>query len=232
MLIEARDLQKIYQLSSEVSVAALRGVTLDIESGEFVAIMGQSGSGKSTLMQILGCLDKQSSGSYQLAGVDISSLDDDSLADLRSRKIGFVFQQFNLLPRMTALENVILPLVYAGQAQQQTRGVAALAAVELSDRADHWPNQLSGGQQQRAAIARALVNEPDLILADEPTGALDTKAGGEIMSLLASLNEAGKTVVLITHELYIAQYTKRIITIQDGRIVNDEANKSRKAERL
>jgi len=229
MLIEVKDLEKVYQLSSEVSVAALRGIMLSIESGEFVAIMGQSGSGKSTLMQILGCLDKQTSGSYHLAGVDISSLDDDSLADLRSRKIGFVFQQFNLLPRMTALENVILPLAYAGQSQQQTKGVAALAAVELGDRADHWPNQLSGGQQQRAAIARALVNEPDLILADEPTGALDTKAGGEIMSLLSSLNEAGKTVVLITHELYIAQYTRRIITLQDGRIVSDEANESRKA---
>lgn len=231
MLIDVRDLQKIYQLSSEVSVAALQGITLAIDSGEFVAIMGQSGSGKSTLMQILGCLDKQTFGSYRLAGVDIDSLDDDSLADLRSRKIGFVFQQFNLLPRMSALENVLLPLAYAGLAHDKDKGTAALAAVELADRADHWPNQLSGGQQQRAAIARALVNDPDLILADEPTGALDTKAGEEIMSLLASLNEAGKTVVLITHEPYIAQYTRRIITLQDGRIVSDEANENRKEER-
>lgn len=231
MLIEVKNLQKIYQLSSEVSVAALQGITLAIDSGEFVAIMGQSGSGKSTLMQILGCLDKQTSGSYRLAGVDIDSLDDDSLADLRSRKIGFVFQQFNLLPRMSALENVLLPLAYAGLAHNKDKGTAALAAVELADRADHWPNQLSGGQQQRAAIARALVNDPDLILADEPTGALDTNAGGEIMSLLASLNEAGKTVVLITHEPYIAQYTRRIITLQDGRIVSDEANESRKGAR-
>jgi len=232
MLIEAKDLQKIYQLGSEVSVAALNGVTLSIDSGEFVAIMGQSGSGKSTMMQILGCLDIQTSGSYHLAGVDISSLDDDSLADLRSREIGFVFQQFNLLPRTSALENVLLPLVYAGRAQDKEKGLAALAAVELSDRAGHWPNQLSGGQQQRVAVARALVNEPGLILADEPTGALDTKAGEEIMALLASLNEAGKTVVLITHEPHIAQHTGRIITLQDGQIVSDEANKSRKAASL
>lgn len=232
MLIEAKDLRKIYQLGSEVSVAALNGVTLSIDSGEFVAIMGQSGSGKSTMMQILGCLDIQTSGSYHLAGVDISSLDDDSLADLRSREIGFVFQQFNLLPRTSALENVLLPLVYAGRAQDKEKGLAALAAVELSDRAGHWPNQLSGGQQQRVAVARALVNEPGLILADEPTGALDTKAGEEIMALLDALNEAGKTVVLITHEPHIAQHTDRIITFQDGQIVSDEANKKRKAASL
>ena len=224
MLIEVNDLKKVYQLSHEVSVTALCGVTLQIEAGEFVAIMGPSGSGKSTLMHILGCLDKQTSGSYRLAGVDISSLDDDRLAEIRSRKVGFVFQQFNLLPRMTALENVILPLAYAGEPQPEQKGAAALAAVELGDRADHWPNQLSGGQQQRVAIARALVTGPDLILADEPTGALDTTAGGEIMSLLAALNKEGRTVALITHEPYIARQTRRIITLRDGAIINDEIN--------
>lgn len=227
MLIEIKDLKKIYRLSNEVSVEALRGISLNIDAGEFVAIMGPSGSGKSTLMQIIGCLDKQTSGSYRLSNVDISMLDDDNLAELRSKKIGFVFQQFNLLPRTTALENVLLPLVYAGQSQDKDRGIAALSAVELADRADHWPNQISGGQQQRVAIARALVNEPDLILADEPTGALDTQAGEEIMTLLASLNKDGKTIILITHEPYIAKHTERIITLRDGHVVSDKANKRR-----
>lgn len=227
MLIKVKDLEKIYRLSNEVAITALRGVTLNIDAGEFVAIMGPSGSGKSTLMQILGCLDKQTSGSYHLAGVDVSTLDDDQLAEIRSRKIGFVFQQFNLLPRMTALENVALPLIYAGRPHPEDKSVAALTSVELVDRADHWPNQLSGGQQQRVAIARALVNEPDLVLADEPTGALDTAAGGEILSLLDTLNQAGKTVILITHEPYIAKHAKRIITLRDGQIVSDEVNELR-----
>ncbi len=228
MLIEVDNLKKIYQLSSEVSVAALRGITLEIDRGEFVAVMGPSGSGKSTLMQILGCLDKQTSGAYRFAGVEVESLSDDQLAEIRSLKIGFVFQQFNLLPRMTALENVVMPLAYAGRANARGLGKDALTAVDLADRAEHWPNQLSGGQQQRVAIARALVTEPDLILADEPTGALDTAAGGEIMSLLASLNEAGKTVVLITHEPYIAEQTQRVITLRDGLIVGDEPTKRKK----
>ena len=224
VLIEVNDLEKTYSLGGEVSVEALRGIDVQIDHGEFVAIMGPSGSGKSTLMQILGCLDKPTAGSYRLDGVDVGALSDDALAEIRSGKIGFVFQQFNLLPRTTALENVVLPLVYSGQAHQRERAIEALAAVELSDRANHWPNQLSGGQQQRVAIARALVNSPDLILADEPTGALDTVAGGEIMRLLVELNESGKTVVLITHEPYIAQQTKRTIEIRDGLVVKDALN--------
>ncbi len=224
MLIEVKDLEKTYSLGGEVSVEALRGIDLEIGKGDFVAIMGPSGSGKSTLMQILGCLDKPTAGTYRLDSVDVGALSDDDLADIRSHKIGFVFQQFNLLPRTSALENVALPLVYSGQTRQRARAMEALAAVELGDRADHWSNQLSGGQQQRVAIARALVNDPDLILADEPTGALDTTAGGEIMRLLAGLNESGKTVILITHEPYIAQHTRRIIEIRDGRIVKDSRN--------
>ena len=219
MLIKVKDIEKIYTLGKEISVAALRGIGLEIEAGEFVAIMGPSGSGKSTLMQILGCLDKPTAGKYFLGGVDVGALTDDELAEIRSLKIGFVFQQFNLLARTSALENVVLPLVYSGQAHQRERAVEALEAVELSDRAGHWPNQLSGGQQQRVAIARALVNNPDLILADEPTGALDTAAGEEIMGLLTALNEKGKTVILITHELYIAEHTRRIIELRDGKIV-------------
>ena len=232
MLIEARDLKKIYPLSGEVSVAALRGVSLAVAAGEFVAIVGASGSGKSTLMQIIGCLDQQTSGSYLFDGIDVSSVEEDRLAEIRSRKIGFVFQQFNLLPRMTALENVALPLLYSQSAEPSRKAAAALATVELSERADHWPNQLSGGQQQRVAIARALVTEPELILADEPTGALDTKAGGEIMVLLESLNNAGKTVVLITHEIYIARQTDRIITLSDGLVVSDEKNSREVRDRL
>lgn len=229
MLIRIRELSKTYSLGGEVSVEALREVSLDIDSGEFVAIMGPSGSGKSTLMHILGCLDRPSSGSYRLGDVDVASLDDDQLAEIRSRRIGFVFQQFNLLARTTALENVALPTVYSGQlgpSERDNRARQALAAVGLAERADHWPNQLSGGQQQRIAIARALINEPDLILADEPTGALDTTAGAEIMSLLTTLNEAGKTIVVITHEPYIAGQARRTLTLRDGMIISDEHNES------
>lgn len=222
MLIKVAGLNKTYSIGDEISIPALRDVDLDIDSGEFVAIMGPSGSGKSTLMQILGCLDRPDAGNYHLDGVDVGGLNEDRLADIRNSKIGFIFQQFNLLPRTSALENVLLPLVYAGRAQERERATDALSAVGLSDRAGHWPNQLSGGQQQRVAIARALVNDPDLILADEPTGALDTKAGAEIMELLASLNDLGKTIVLITHEPYIARQARRVIEVRDGRIRTDK----------
>jgi len=221
-LIKTVNLEKVYYLSREVTVTALQNINLTVAKGEFVAIMGPSGSGKSTLMQVLGCLDRQTAGDYYLDGVNVSSLNDDELAVIRSQKIGFVFQQFNLLPRMTALENVALPLLYAGLGREIDKAKNALAVVDLLSRAEYWPNQLSGGQQQRVAIARALVNDPEIILADEPTGALDTKAGGEIMSLLKALNEKGKTVVLITHEPYIARQAQRIITLRDGQIISDE----------
>jgi putative ABC transport system ATP-binding protein len=221
-LIKTVNLEKVYYLSREVAVTALQNINLTVAKGEFVAIMGPSGSGKSTLMQVLGCLDRQTAGDYYLDGVNVSSLNDDELAVIRSQKIGFVFQQFNLLPRMTALENVALPLLYAGAGREISKAKNALAVVDLLSRAEHWPNQLSGGQQQRVAIARALVNNPEIILADEPTGALDTKAGGEIMSLLKALNEKGKTVVLITHEPYIAKQARRIITLRDAQIISDE----------
>jgi putative ABC transport system ATP-binding protein len=221
-LIEARELTKAYAMGDQ-TVHALRGVSLDIEAGEFVAIMGASGSGKSTLMNILGCLDLPTEGQYRLAGEEVETMGGDQLASIRNRLIGFVFQQFNLLPRTSALENVELPMVYAGvkAAERKRRALAALRQVGLELRAGHTPAELSGGQQQRVAIARALVNEPRLILADEPTGALDTKTSEEIMRLLAGLNASGLTVVLVTHEHDVAAWAARRIVFRDGLVIED-----------
>jgi putative ABC transport system ATP-binding protein len=211
--------------TGEVEVPAVRGVSLEIQQGEFVAIMGASGSGKSTMMNTIGCLDRPTSGRYLLDGVDVGELGRDELADLRNEKIGFVFQGFNLLSRTSALENVELPMLYARPGirgrEQRDRALLALELVGLSDRADHYPNQLSGGQQQRVAIARALVNQPKLLLADEPTGNLDSRTSIEIMGVFQDLNDQGMTLIMVTHELDIARYTKRSVIMRDGRIVND-----------
>ncbi len=222
-LIATTDLRKDYVLGDTV-VHALAGVTLSIDSGEFVAVMGPSGSGKSTFMNLIGCLDRPSSGEYRLAGEDIAQLNADQLAAIRNRRIGFVFQQFNLLARTSALENVELPLVYSGVApkERQRRAAASLVHVGLGGRAEHHPSQLSGGQQQRVAIARALVNDPSLILADEPTGALDTSTSAEIMALLQDLNRQGMTIIVVTHEHDIAAYASRLISFRDGRVRSDE----------
>ena len=223
-LIETQDLFKIYDVGDN-PVHALDGVTLSIEHGEFVAIMGPSGSGKSTFMNVVGCLDKPTSGTYRLDGEDIGSLMPDALADIRSRKIGFVFQGFNLLARSTALENVELPMLYNAipAAQRKKRALAALKSLGLEGRERHHPNQLSGGQQQRVAIARALINEAPLIFADEPTGNLDTKTSMEIMDLFVKLNnESGITIILVTHEADIAAYSKRRIHFLDGKVISDE----------
>jgi putative ABC transport system ATP-binding protein len=229
-LIEARSLVKTYRMGEQV-VQALNDVSLDIAQGEFVAIMGASGSGKSTLMNILGCLDRPTSGTLHLAGEEVEGLDGDALASIRNRRIGFVFQQFNLLPRTSALDNVALPMVYAGvkPAERRTRALAALQRVGLAERGAHTPAELSGGQQQRVAIARALVNSPALILADEPTGALDTQTSEDIMRLLAELNAQGMTIVMVTHEADIAMWARRRIVFRDGRIVEDRAQPSRAA---
>jgi putative ABC transport system ATP-binding protein len=221
-LIDTRDLWKTYQMGSE-EIHALRGVSIEIEKGEYVAIMGPSGSGKSTLMNLIGCLDTPSKGSYLLNGKQVSQMNDDELARIRNEEIGFVFQTFNLLPRATALHNVELPLVYGGVSAKDriARARAALEKVELLDRQTHRPNQLSGGQRQRVAIARALVNDPSILLADEPTGNLDSKTGVEIMEVFARLHAAGNTVVLVTHEPDIAAYAHRAIHIRDGQVEKD-----------
>jgi putative ABC transport system ATP-binding protein len=221
-VIRIRNVTKRYVLG-DIEVQALRGVSLDIGRGEFVAIMGPSGSGKSTLMNTIGCLDQPTGGSYQLDGAEVAGLTDDELAVIRNQKLGFVFQSFNLLPRVPAIEQVELPLLYAGVSRRRERALAALTAVGLAERASHRPTELSGGQQQRVAMARALVTEPALILADEPTGALDTRTSEEIMALLQDLNRSrGLTVVLVTHEPDIAEHAQRVIHLRDGLIASDE----------
>ncbi len=223
-VIDLRDVRKTYQLG-DIAVHALRGLSLRVERGEFVAIMGASGSGKTTLMNILGCLDVPTSGSFRLNGLDIRGTDEDTLSDLRNRYIGFVFQSYNLIPRTRALMNVELPLIYGGlpRAERQQRALTALAAVGLSDRVNHLPSELSGGQQQRVAVARALVSNPAMILADEPTGNLDTGSSAEVLDIFDRLSRQGRTIVLITHEEDVAQHARRLIRLRDGQIIADEA---------
>src|SRR5213596_1890192 len=224
-LVRLVDVHKVYH-TGEMEVPAVRGVSLDIKRGEFVALMGASGSGKSTLMNILGCLDRSTTGHYVLDGADVSGLDRDQLADIRNRKIGFVFQNFNLLPRTSARENVELPLVYSAQrltnAELRERADRVLASVGLAGREDHHPSQLSGGQQQRVAIARALINEPEVLLADEPTGNLDSRTSIEIMGIFQQLNERGITIVMVTHESDIAAYARRNVVLRDGILLSDK----------
>jgi len=225
-LISMRDIWKTYQMGTE-ELHALRGVSFDVKKGEYLAIIGPSGSGKSTLMNLIGCLDSPSKGEYWINGHQVAEMTDDELAKIRNKEIGFVFQTFNLLARATALHNVELPLIYAGMraGERHDKAQAALAAVELGDRVLHKPNELSGGQRQRVAIARALVNHPSILLADEPTGALDTKTSHEIMALFEKLHEEGNTIILVTHEPDIAERAHRVITIRDGVIEKDERHK-------
>ena len=230
-VVQIKDIHKIYE-SGEVPVHAVRGVSLDIQRGEFVALMGASGSGKSTLMNMLGCLDRPTRGTYLLDGIDISQLDRNELADLRNQKLGFVFQGFNLLSRTTALENVELPMLYGRHRKHsmeeiRERAVHCLEIVGLANRADHFPNQLSGGQQQRVAIARGLVNSPQVLLADEPTGNLDSRTSVEVMGVFQKLNDQGITIVMVTHELDIASYCKRNLILRDGVVVRDEPTRDR-----
>jgi putative ABC transport system ATP-binding protein len=221
-VITLEGITKVYR-TGEVEVAALKGVSLHIPEGEFIAIMGPSGSGKSTLMNVIGCLDQPSAGRYILDGYDVSALTDDQLAWIRNRKIGFVFQSYNLIPRASAVHNVEMPLIYAGDSQQRReRAMAALESVGLLQRAGHLPNELSGGQQQRVAVARALVTDPAILLADEPTGNLDSESSLEIMKLLRDLNQQGRTIVLITHEPDIAAFAQRAVRLRDGVLVSDE----------
>ncbi len=225
MLIDIRDVTKVYQMGQEM-VHALSGVTVGVERGEYVAIMGPSGSGKSTLMNLVGCLDTPTSGSYVLNGREVARMTDDELAAIRNQEIGFVFQTFNLLPRTTALQQVELPLVYSGlpRKERKERAIKALEAVGLADRMTHQPNEMSGGQRQRVAVARALINNPSILLADEPTGNLDSQTGNEIMTLFAQLNARGNTIVLVTHEEDIAAHARRIVRLRDGKVRDDMPN--------
>ncbi len=231
-VIEIQDLVKIYRMG-DVEVRALDGVTISVAAGEFLAVMGPSGSGKSTFMNILGCLDRPTSGRYRLDGVDVAELSRDSLAEIRNEKIGFVFQSFNLLPRTSALENVELPLLYAknppATAVREEKARRCLALVGLEGREEHQPNQLSGGQQQRVAIARSIINDPAIILADEPTGNLDSRTSEEVLAVFQGLNDLGKTVILITHEPDIAQFARRVVTFKDGRVLSDGPVANRRA---
>ena len=222
LVIKIRNITRDFPLGNEI-VKVLKGIDLDIESGEYVALMGPSGSGKSTLMNLLGCLDTPTSGSYELNGKDVSNMTDDELAEIRNKEIGFVFQTFNLLPRTTALENVALPMIYAGasKSERTERAKQVLTDVGLADRMDHKPNQLSGGQRQRVAVGRALVNKPSIILADEPTGNLDSKTSEEIMNLFGDIHKAGNTVIVVTHEEEIAENANRIIRLRDGMVESD-----------
>jgi putative ABC transport system ATP-binding protein len=222
-VIELEDVRKTYRVG-DIAVHALRGISLRVERGEYVAIIGASGSGKTTLMNLIGCLDHPSKGTYRLNGLDVRGIDEDTLADVRNRDIGFVFQSFNLIPRTRALANVELPLSYAGvrRSVRRQRANTALAEVGLHDRLDHMPSELSGGQQQRVAIARALVTNPAMILADEPTGALDTVSSAEVMGIFGRLSEQGRTIILITHELEVAEHAHRVIRVSDGMILSDQ----------
>lgn len=226
-VIQTSDISKIYQMGSE-TIRALKSVSININQGEYVSFMGPSGSGKSTLMNMIGCLDTPSGGQYILNGNDVSDMTENELAEIRNKEIGFVFQTFNLLPRASSLENVALPLIYAGysKSEREEKALAALTGVGLGDRAHHKPNELSGGQRQRVAIARALVNDPSIILADEPTGNLDTKTSYDIMDLFAQLHNKGNTIIMVTHEDDIAQYSHRIVRLRDGLVEKDEINEN------